>query len=338
MIDISDEKALTKYLLDKQVINETDGYSFHYCNGGVSCTVAFVYAGDRELIIKQGLARLKVREVWNCDPNRMYIEYESNRIYHNLMPNCASPVYFYDGDNYIYGRKAVPESWHMWKNDLLEGVLNFNAAERVINTLVTVHNYCATDEKIAEMFDSKDIFYNLRVSPYIEFVVQKYPQLDSYAKTIIDFLMNTKCTLVHGDFSPKNIMTDGREICILDYEVAHYGHPAFDLAFFSTHFILKAVKHRRWAAAYLNMLETMMNLYFDKINCMDKTILKECYVKLLGLIVLARVDGKSPAEYITEELDKDILRGIAFQLTGSEKKCYQTEIKNILSMIEGEQP
>ena len=243
MLDISDKDTLTKYLKDRELINDIDGYSIDYCKGGVSGTVAFVYSKDKPIIIKQALEKLKTKETWLCDPNRMKIEYESNAIYHQLMPENAPAVYFYDDKNYIYGREAAPESCSMWKSDLLSGLLDFDVAKKAIDSLVTVHNACANDTKTALLFNDKKIFFDLRISPYIEFIVQKYPGLSEFAGSVSQELMDAKITLVHGDYSPKNIMVQGRRIWILDYEVAHYGHPAFDVAFFSNHFILKSIKN-----------------------------------------------------------------------------------------------
>lgn len=311
MIDISNRETLEKYLLERGVIDRKAGYSFKYCGGGVSCTVAFVYAGDKPMIVKQGLAQLKVKDEWLCDPNRMNIEYESNRVYHRLVPDAAPEVYFYDPDNYVYGREAVPEDWRMWKADLLGGLLDFEAARKAIRAMSEVHRRCAFDPAVQAAFQDKDIFYNLRVSPYLEFVLGKYPDLEGFMRPVIRLLMDSAITLVHGDFSPKNIMTKDRRISILDYEVAHFGHPAFDLAFFSTHFVLKAVKSKQWAVSYLNMLSDMMDLYFDKVDFMPASELESAYTRVWALIILARVDGKSPAEYITEEEDKALLRRIS---------------------------
>ncbi|MDR1587659.1 MAG: phosphotransferase [Treponema sp.] len=313
MIDIADKGVLESYLLEKKIVDRDEGYSLKYCKGGVSGTVAFVYAGGKPLIIKQALGQLKVKEDWFCDPNRMGIEYKSNEIYHRIAPDCAPEVYFYDGENYIYGREAVPENCSMWKADLMSGLLDFAVAEKTIKTLSLVHKGCASDREIAEIFKDKKIFYELRISPYIEFTVEKYPELKSFARPIVAELMESKISLVHGDFSPKNIMVNGRGISVLDYEVAHYGHPSFDLAFFSNHFILKAVKNKQWAGAYLSMLGYMLEIYFSRVSYMPARELENSFVRLLSLMMLARVDGKSPAEYITEEGDKALIRTMALE-------------------------
>jgi hypothetical protein len=217
----------------------------------------------------------------------------------------------------------------MWKTDLLSGLLDFSVAEKTINTLSLIHNSCTGDEEIAGIFANKKIFYDLRISPYIEFTVGKYPELADFARPITKELMESAITLVHGDFSPKNIMVTGRNISILDYEVAHYGHPAFDLAFFSNHFILKAVKNKSWAGAYISMLEYMLNVYFSKVQCMSALKLEQSFVRLLSLMMLARIDGKSPAEYITLDEDKELVRSMAFKIIRQGINNY----KNVLSEL-----
>lgn len=310
MIDISQKEVLEQYMFKRGLVKDGEDYDIHYCGGGVSGTVVYVDTQAGPIIIKQALAQLKTKETWLCDPNRMYIEYESNKIYHEIIPENAPEVYFYDSENYIYGREAIPQGCPMWKEDLLNGLLDFQAAEKSIDTLVEVHNQCSRREDVKQLFADKAIFYDLRMSPYIDFTVTKHPQLKDYAARIISEMMDHSITLVHGDYSPKNIMVVGRGIRVLDYEVAHYGHPAFDLAFFSNHFILKAVKFDQYPGAYLSMLEYMIRIYFDKMDYMDKKEFESTYIRTLSMLMLARVDGKSPVEYLVgnDEKQKQVRR------------------------------
>lgn len=313
MIDLAKQAELEKYLEERGCVSREKGYDIHYCKGGVSGTVVYVErADDKPLIVKQALAQLKTKEAWLCDPDRMRTEYDSNRIYHSLMPDNAPEVYFYDHDNYIYAREAVPDDCIMWKENLLTGLLDFRVAEKAIRTLVTVHNKCAGDEHMKARFADKTVFYNLRINPYIEFTVQKYPEFQEEAQRICKLHMDSSITLVHGDYSPKNIMvTDGRGISVLDYEVAYYGHPAFDLAFFANHFILKSIKFPDIADAYLAMLGYMLDIYFSEMQFMSPEQMEKDTIDTLKFLMLARVDGKSPVEYLTDEPEKQqIVRNI----------------------------
>ena len=115
--------------------------------------------------------------------------------------------------------------------------------------------------------------------------------------------------------------------------MAHYGHPAFDVAFFSNHFILKAVKNKKYAPSYLNMLGYMQEIYFDKMDYMDKKQLENSYVRTLSLLMIARVDGKSPAEYITDDSDKDLVRKLGFTIINEKIVDYKKVIKLVLDNL-----
>lgn len=335
MINIAQKDVLEAYLLSRELVKENDGHQIFYCSGGVSGTVAFVERPGTPMIIKQALGQLKTKDTWMCDPNRMYTEYESNRIYHELMPDCAPEVYFYDSDNYIYGREAVPNGCPMWKENLMTGLLDFQVAEKSIRTLVNIHNACSSREDIKKEFENKDIFYDLRISPYIEFTAGKYPQIQEAAVKLSKELMDAQITLVHGDYSPKNIMVVGRDISVLDYEVAHFGHPAFDLAFFSNHFILKAVKFSEYAGAYLTMLQYMVRLYFDEMSFMDKDEFESAYVRTLAFLMLARIDGKSPVEYLVGQEEKqNIVRELSLNMIGHGTAKFEDALKQIKDRLE----
>jgi len=314
MIDIADQQVFEAYLLEKGIIKKDEDYFIKYLSGGVSGTTAFVQAGSQDMIIKQALAKLKVAEEWLCDPSRMEAEMKSNEIYHRLVPENVPKVISYDPENYIFVREAAPDSCRMWKTDLMTSQLDFEVSAKVMQTLATVHNKCADDAEVAKEFEDKEIFYELRISPYIEFILKKHPQLTDYAKPISDELMNSNITLVHGDYSPKNIVLDGRKVFVTDYEVAHYGHPAFDVAFLANHLVLKAIHMRDFGGAFLAMLRQTLKLYFDQVEFMDKKELETSFVKLLPLLMIARVDGKSPVEYIVDEDVKEFVRTVAYDL------------------------
>ena len=325
MIDISNEKTLLDYLKQRKIL-DNESVELKYFTGGVSATVVMVTTNDKCLMIKQALGKLKVKESWFSDPKRMLIEKDGNEVYYSIVPENTLKVYFYDEENFIFGREAASENCRMWKTDLLEGLLDFQAAEKVIMTLARIHEAVAKDETLKAKFSEKSFFYDLRISPYIEYVVKQYPQLEAYAAPICRQLMESSITLVHGDYSPKNILVEGKKVYILDFEVSHCGHPAFDLAFFSNHFLLKSVKNKELAPSYLNMLRFMLHRYFDYITYMNQEQLEKDTVQLLALLFLARVDGKSPVEYIDNENDKKIIRQTAFEMISSGANTYEQAI------------
>ncbi len=323
MTDIAQKEQLLRYLEEHKVFPSTKDLYLRYFTGGVSATVALASDGSTTVIVKQALAQLKVADTWESDQSRMIIEKEALDVYARLVPTATPAPISYDAENYIMIREAAPEDCPMWKTHLMEGLLDFEVARAAIEALSTIHNGTAGDSKVAGTFADGSFFYSLRISPYIQRVVEKHPQLEDASREVIDFLMGEKIALIHGDYSPKNILVDGRGICILDLEVAYYGHPCFDLAFFSNHFLLKTVKNKQYGGAYIEMLRYMLKIYFDRLTCLPREKMESDTVRTLAFLFLARVDGKSPAEYITEEGDKEIIRRTAIQAIEEDVRTYE---------------
>ena len=59
-----------------------------------------------------------------------------------------------------------------------------------------------------------------------------YPNLKKIVEKINRDYKYFSSTLVHGDFSPKNILISNKKIIYLDAECCNYGDPVFDLVFF----------------------------------------------------------------------------------------------------------
>lgn len=333
MLNLEDRNEMIRYLLEKEIINEKDGYTVEYCKGGVSCVSALIEIPGRTLLVKQGRPRLAVKEEWLADPARMAIETKANEVYNRFVPQSVPAVLSYDDENFILVREAAPADCTMWKEDLLAGILDFEVAKKTMEALAIVHTRCHDNPEMREMFADDKIFYQLRISPYIEFVVGKYPQLAERGDRLKKRLLEEKATLVHADYSPKNILVlKDRSICILDYEISHYGVPAFDVAFFTNHIVLKSAHKRQWSGAFLNMLLYMTDTYFSMIDYDDpKKIEKDC-LEILAMMMIARIDGKSPAEYITSETTKQLVRDMAFKLLDSGFTTYREAADLFLKM------
>lgn len=329
MVEISNLNKLDQYLRDKNIVKSDEKITIDVLNGGVSGNVMKVKTADRTMVVKQALEKLKVKDEWLSDPSRIITEKNCLEVYNNIIPKVVPKLYFFDDANFLYGMECAPETSVMWKTDLLAKKLDFNIAVKVIMALLEVHEKTSKDQKVKELFKDKTIFYELRIEPYFETVLKKHPKLAKSIEESIAIAMDQEVCLVHGDFSPKNILVDNKDIFILDFEVAHYGAPAFDLAFFANHFMLKAVKNKCIYEAYLSMLEFMMKIYFDKSKLENLKDLEKDTVNMLAVLFIARVDGKSPAEYIIDESDKQLIRDFSYKVLNDDI-CTFEEIINLL--------
>jgi Ser/Thr protein kinase RdoA (MazF antagonist) len=113
---------------------------------------------------------------------------------------------------------------------------------------------------------------------------------------------------VHGDVSPKNILVGARGPIFLDAECSWYGDPAFDLAFLLNHLLLKCVWRPQWRARYLAAFRAAADAYLAGVTWEPRDVFEGRLSWLLPALALARVDGKSPVEYITEDADRERIR------------------------------
>ena len=324
MLDLENREVLIQYLLEKGVIHSDIPYEVNYCRGGVSCIAALIETEGKTMLVKQGRAKLAVKEDWHADPARMKIEAIANDFYNKCIPQSAPAVLFYDEENCIMVRDAAPASCRMWKEDLLSGIFDFEVAQKTMEALAIVHNKSANSPEAAAAFANQDIFYQLRISPYFEFLAGKHTEYKAEIEAMIPKIRDDRRVIVHSDYSPKNILVNAdRSICILDYEIAHYGNPAFDVAFFTNHIVLKSAHMRQYSAAILNMLTCMTDTYFGMIDFTDAKELEAECIPLLGILMLARIDGKSPAEYITCEKTRQLVRDMAGELIRGKLTTYR---------------
>jgi 5-methylthioribose kinase len=198
----------------------------------------------------------------------------------------------------------------MWKTELLDGRVDAGVAAIVGDVLGVVHDAAATDDAVRERFASKRPFDQLRVDPYHRTTAERHPDVADAIHAEIDRLLDTSRTLVHGDYSPKNVLVDrdgDTTPWILDFEVAHWGDPAFDTAFMCNHLYIKSVYNHDRHAAYADAADRFWRAYDAAV---DWDIERETVAEL-AVLMLARVDGKSPVEYVDREAVADALRRVA---------------------------
>ena len=203
-----------------------------------------------------------------------------------------------DAQSFTLVMEAAPESWRPWKALLLEGEADPAVATRLGVLLAVVHSADA-DIGSAESFEAQ------RVDPYLRTIQRRHPDLAGPIGAYIERLLATRLCLVHGDYSPKNVLVGDEGLWVIDWEVVHRGDPAFDLAFLLNHLALKTIHRPDAREGYEACGEAFLEAYGRDV---DMTYV----LGLVGCLMLARVDGKSPAEYLTEaERDRARSQGIA---------------------------
>jgi 5-methylthioribose kinase len=282
--------------------------------GGVSNHVYEVTWDDDCVVVKRPLPNLAVEDDWPADVDRVHNEAAAIRTYESVLADAGVrarvPGVVSETDDHVVTIECAPADATMWKTELLDGRVDAGVAAAVGEVLGAVHAATADDPAVRETFADKRPFDQLRVDPYHRATARRHPDVADAIRDEIDRVLATDRTLVHGDYSPKNVLVDrgdGTVPWILDFEVAHWGDPAFDTAFMLNHLYIKSVYNHGRHAAYADAAGRFWDAYDAAVGW---DIERETVAEL-GVLMLARVDGKSPVEYVDRDAVADALRRIA---------------------------
>jgi aminoglycoside phosphotransferase (APT) family kinase protein len=281
--------------------------------GGVSSDIWRLSLPDgREICVKRALPKLKVAADWRAPVVRNIYEArwlsEADRALPGAVPKLL-------GQDEATGCLAMaflsPEDHPVWKARLRDGHADAAFAAKVGRRIAAIHAHAAAQPGLAAAFPTDEIFHAIRLEPYLLATARAHPDLAAVLEDIAAITARSKRTLVHGDVSPKNILCGPSGPVFLDAECAWWGDPAFDLAFCLNHLLLKCLWAPQAAADLMVCFEALAGRYLAGITWEAPDALEARAARLLPGLFLARVDGKSPVEYLTDEHDKNRVRRVA---------------------------
>ena len=266
-------------------------------DGGVSNVVLAADDGATRVIVKQALPQLRVSELWLAKRERAISEAEALTLAATITPDSVPVLIDSDRDNCALTIDGAPTSWSTWKSRLLAGDVDPTVASRLGSILAKWHGATFEDDAVANAFADYEAFEQLRVDPFYSVVAERRQELAEPIAALKARMGATHACLVHGDYSPKNVLV-GDGLWVIDFEVAHYGDPAFDVAYMLNHLLLKLI-HVRYSTAQLAL---SANSFWDSYREAVPAELRPDLIYVLahvGLLMVARIDGKSPVEYLT---------------------------------------
>ena len=204
-----------------------------------------------------------------------------------------------------------PSDYRLWKQLLRDGQVDLDVARTVGAVLARIHNVSAARPELAQQFATDAIFYDIRLEPYLMATAQRHPDLAVALERLVAVTRSHTVALVHGDVSPKNILIGPQGPVLLDAECAWWGDPAFDLAFCLNHLLLKCLWNTSAIEAFLGAFDRLSATYLQAVEWEPRDVLERRAAALLPGLFLARVDGKSPVEYVTDETQRDQVRRVA---------------------------
>lgn len=327
-------ETLGAYLAERGLVDDPAALSIRELGGGVSNFVSLVEGPGVRWVAKQSLGKLRVKDNWTSQRERIFREASAIQSLGSILDGDVPQVVHVDHENFLYVMSAAPQGSEVWKKLLLEGQVSMEVAREAGRLLAAMITASQERPEYQEEFADRTVFDELRIDPYYRTTAARCPEARNALEQLIEDSWNIRSSLVHGDFSPKNMLVSGNGIFLIDFEVVHWGDPAFDSAFLLNHLMLKAFHQPRFADLYFKAARE----FWQALQCglkKARTVEFEAMtVRHLGGLMLARMDGKSPVEYIRDEGVKSRVRRTANRLLAERPKviggAFETVSQNVM--------
>ena len=293
----------------------TRGAVLEPVTGGVSCEVWRVSpdevvdarAAVDGLIVKAPLARLRVPTTWEADISRGTVEAQALRTYERMTPDVVPHVLWSNPSRHAIAMTAAPADWEEWRHQLSTRDRRDPAiAEPRISQVCTIlgrtlarwHVGTQDVDSLEPLLTTGDRLQTLRTNPFHRAAARELPEVANELIELAVELETARTCLVHGDFSPKNILVapaNSERLWVLDAEVAHVGNPALDAAFLSAHLLLKAA----WRPELRDRLAAGRRAFEAAYRDGSDLIPVSTWDRQTGAILAARVCGVSRANYLS---------------------------------------
>jgi 5-methylthioribose kinase len=283
--------------------------------GGVSSDIWCIETENGLVCAKRALPKLRVVADWRAPVERNLYEARWLQVAHLASAGCAPELLGQHAElGVLVMRYLPPADFRLWKKELHAGHVEPTTAKELGQILSSIHSYAAKRPELAQEFPTEQIFFEIRLAPYLIATAEQHPNLASALLALVAQTQKNAKTLVHGDVSPKNILLGAHGPVLLDAECATWSDPAFDLAFCLNHLLLKCLWTPSSSSDFLNSFDVLAQNYLQAVDWEHPQELEARAARLLPGLLLARVDGKSPVEYITQDKQKNMVRRIASAL------------------------
>jgi hypothetical protein len=328
-----DATSAESYLRDTRRVSADERVWVRELPGGVSNMVLLVERPDRpghDFVLKQARAQLRTTHVWYSSIERIWREAEVLEICSRLLgrakpllsdggpPARIPTIVFEDRDHYVLAISAAPRPNVVWREELLCGRADERVATACGRLLGTLHAESWFDRDIAAQLGDRTLFEELRIDPYYRTLAAQRPETRGPIEALVASLEAHPRSLVHADFSPKNLLVFSGGLMMVDFETGHFGDPAFDLGFFLSHLVLKACHRIPHHAPYLELTEAFRQAYERQVGpAISDDELAALWVRGIQNFAgcaWARLDGKSPVDYLRHPARRELVRSICLEI------------------------
>lgn len=323
---LSGESA-PQYLADCGVAGD---FKCRELGGGISNIVVLAESDHERLVLKQALPQLRVADEWLAERSRIFRERDGLIAAADILPAGWVPrVLWSDDAAYLFAMEAFSADAESWKDELLRGELDAGKAKQAGLALGLTIARSRPDADLQQRFGDQQAFDQLRTDPYYRTIARRHPDIAQAVHDWIAEVEPLRLALTHGDWSPKNMVCEGGRLIFIDYECVHFGDPSYDAAFVVNHLLLKGFFRPQQAAEYHDLAQVLLEAALSELPPEALSRFEPAAMRHLAFLLLARIDGKSPVEYLTDESVRDDVRRTAKRLIEQRP----TSLNEVLAML-----
>jgi 5-methylthioribose kinase len=277
--------------------------------GGISNKLVLAEGPGFRAVLKQSLGQLRTATEWNSDRSRIFREAAAMRWLGGMQAGMQGGTHgahipallCEDAPGFTIAMEAASYGAEMWKTQLFRGQFDAAIAHRTGTALGSMIAASWHNTEAQRLFGDQTVFDQLRIDPYYRHTASSRPEAASYIAHLIDRSAARRVSLVHGDWSPKNLLVHEGELWVIDWEVIHYGDPSFDVAFLLNHLVLKSIAMPQYRDGFDNLAQAFLKGLAEELPP-DADWVGRAALEHLPALLLARVDGKSPVEYLDDAM------------------------------------
>jgi len=313
--------SIKEFMRRSGLVGTASRLQFHRLTGGVSSDIWLVSTGSESFCVKRALPQLRVAADWHAPVQRNTFESAWFRTVGAFMPESVPKILYEEQDRAMFAMEYLPpDKYENWKQMLAHGIVHPETAADIGTRLARIHSVTAQSKILPRQFETDAIFHAIRIEPYLLATARAHPEIAAKLNALAERTERTKLALVHGDVSPKNILIGPAAPVFIDAECAWFGDPAFDLCFCLNHLLLKCIMAPASTGEFLNAFRLSSRAYLREVGWEDPQEFQERAASLLPGLLLARVDGKSPVEYVNTDQQRSLVRQIALKLLENSPK------------------
>ena len=273
-----DEHTAAAYLREVGLLSAHERAEIEPLSGGVSNQVLYVACLDRDhddFVLKQARPQLRTPDPWFCGVERIWREVEVLRICQRVLEQPPSSgscqlsaqtprVLFEDREQYVFAMSAAPRDHRVWKQELLAGTARPEIAAAMRRPAGTLS--CDDLERPTRGPGSRrsDDFRSAPLGSLLPLPGARPCRHAAGPRATDRVAPEPPESVGPCRLQPQEPAGFPGGLMMVDFETGHFGDPAFDLGFFLSHLMLKAVQAAPGHEPYLDLTTQFWAAYRDR--------------------------------------------------------------------------